>query len=67
MLRIWLPDPKATIKIDQAVVRWVRGHEFGVQIVALSNEADVRLAEYIGRVLLQQIGKSCHEWVQTNG
>ena len=54
MVRIWIPDQKEMIDIDQAVVRWVRGHEFGVQIVALSNKADFRLADYIERILLQQ-------------
>jgi hypothetical protein len=54
MVRIWLPDQKETIDIDQAVVRWVRGNEFGVQIVALSNEADFRLSVYVERVLQQQ-------------
>jgi hypothetical protein len=54
MVRIWLPDQKETIDIDQAVVRWVQGHEFGVQIVALSSEADFRLAGYIERVLLHR-------------
>lgn len=66
MVRIWLPDQKETIDIDRAVVRWVREHEFGVQIIALSNEADFRLAAYIERVLLRQTRMPWRELVPTN-
>lgn len=55
MVRIWLPDQQDSIDIDQAVVRWVRGQEFGVQFVALSNEADFRLATHIEQRLHRQI------------
>ena len=47
MLRLWLPNGEGSIDIDQAVVRWTTQHEFGVQIVALSNEADLRLALHV--------------------
>ena len=53
MVRLWLPDQKDSIDIDQAVVRWVRGQEFGVQFVSLSNGADFRLATHIEHLLQQ--------------
>jgi hypothetical protein len=51
MVRLWLPDQDNSIDIDQAVVRWVNGREFGVQIVALANEADLRIANHVEQVL----------------
>jgi hypothetical protein len=66
MVWIWLPDQKETIDIDQAVVRWVREQECGVQIIALSHEADFRLAAYIERVLLRQTRMPWPELVPTN-
>lgn len=54
MLRLWLPGQQESLDVDQAIVRWVRGKEFGVQFVSLSNEADFRLAAHIERVLQQQ-------------
>ncbi|HSA62947.1 MAG TPA: PilZ domain-containing protein [Nitrospiraceae bacterium] len=53
MVRLWLPNQPGSIDIDQAVVRWVNEHEFGVQIVALSNEADLRLAIHVEQALQQ--------------
>ncbi len=51
MVRLWLPNQEASLDIDQAVVRWVRGREFGVQIVTLSNEVDLRLARHVEQTL----------------
>lgn len=51
MVRLWLPNENGSIDIDQAVVRWVNEREFGVQIVALSNEADLRLASHVEQTL----------------
>ena len=51
MVRLWLPDQAGSIDIDQAVVRWVNACEFGVQIVSLSNEADLRLANHVEQIL----------------
>jgi hypothetical protein len=47
MLRVWLSGGDGSIDIDQAVVRWVNEQEFGVQIIALSNESDLRLALHV--------------------
>ncbi len=54
MVRLWLPDHEGSIDIDQAVVRWVNEREFGVQIIALPNEADLLLANYVERALQQE-------------
>jgi PilZ domain len=54
MVRLWLPDEESSIDIDQAVVRWVNGREFGIQIIALSNEVDLRLASHVEQVLQQK-------------
>lgn len=54
MVRLWLPDQQGHLDIDQAVVRWVRGQEFGVQFVILSSEADFRLTTHIEQLLRQQ-------------
>jgi hypothetical protein len=55
MLRLWLPDQEGYIDIDQAVVRWVNEREFGVQIIALPNEADLRLANHVERALQRKV------------
>lgn len=50
-VRLWLSGQERSIDIDQAVVRWVNEREFGVQIVALSNEADLRIASHVEQML----------------
>ena len=55
MVRLWLTGQQESLDVDQAMVRWVRGQEFGVQFVSLSNEADFRLAVHIERILQQQL------------
>ena len=54
IVRLWLPGHEGSIDIDQAVVRWVNDREFGVQIIALPNEADLRLANYVEQALQQE-------------
>ena len=46
-MRVQLPHGSGSIEIDQAVVRWRTEREFGVQIIALSNESDLRLARHV--------------------
>lgn len=46
-IRVQLPNGGGSIEIDQAVVRWKTEREFGVQIIALSNESDLRLARHV--------------------
>ncbi|MCP9450128.1 MAG: PilZ domain-containing protein [Nitrospira sp.] len=45
-VRVWLPDG-TVLDIDRAVVRWSSETQCGLQIIALSNEADFRLARHI--------------------
>lgn len=46
-MRVQLPNGGGSIEIEQAVVRWKTEQEVGVQIVALSNESDLRLARHV--------------------
>lgn len=46
-MQVQLPNGEGIIEIDQAVVRWKTEREFGVQIIALSNESDLRLARHV--------------------
>jgi hypothetical protein len=52
-IQLWLPNGEGTVDIDQAVVRWMTEREFGVQIVSISNEADLRLALHVEHRLQQ--------------
>lgn len=56
MIRVWLPGVSAPIDIDQAMVRWNRGYEFGVEIQSISNGSEFRLAGFIERTLQLLIG-----------
>lgn len=56
MIRVWLPGVSAPIDIDQAMVRWDRGNEFGVEIQSISNGSDFQLAGFIERTLQSLIG-----------
>ena len=46
-LRVWLPNGEGSIDINQAVVQWKTEREFGVQIIALTNDSDLRLAHHV--------------------
>ena len=56
MIRVWLPGVSTPIDIDQALVRWDRGNEFGVEIQSISNGSDFQLAGFIERTLQSSIG-----------
>jgi len=56
MIRVWLPGISTPIDIDQAMVRWDRGNEFGVEIQSISNGSDFQLAEFIERTLQSSTG-----------
>jgi hypothetical protein len=40
-LRVTLPNQPITIHVEAATVQWVRGREFGIQVVSRSSEGDV--------------------------
>lgn len=52
-IQLWLPNGEGMVDIDKAVVRWRTEREFGVQIVSISNEADLRLAHHVEHRLQQ--------------
>lgn len=56
MIRVWLPGISTPIDIDQAMVRWDRGNEFGVEIQSISNGSDFQLAGFIERTLQSSTG-----------
>ncbi len=56
MLRVWLPGVSTPIDIDQAMIRWDQGSEFGVEIISISSGADFQLAGFIGRTLQWSAG-----------
>lgn len=70
-LRVQLPNGGGSIEIDKAVVRWKTEHEFGVQIIALSNESDLRLARHVEHQLQHTMAHNlpvhAHEHVGAGG
>ena len=40
-LRVTLPNQPIPIQVDAAMVQWVRGREFGVQVVSTNSKDDV--------------------------
>ncbi len=46
-LSINVPEPKMVIEIDQAVVRWVIGQEFGLEFTSIDPEQFERLTKVI--------------------
>ncbi len=46
-LSIDVPEPKTVIEIDQAVVRWVTGQEFGLEFASIAPEQFERLTKII--------------------
>ena len=47
MLRLFLPDQISVIEVDCATVQWLRGQEFGLQIVTIQPEAEARLTQFV--------------------
>ncbi|MBH0199084.1 MAG: PilZ domain-containing protein [Nitrospira sp.] len=70
-LRVQLPNGGGSIEIDKAVVRWKTEREFGVQIIALSNESDLRLARHVEHQLQHTMAHNlpvhAHEQVGPGG
>ena len=50
-LFVMLPDDKEALLVDQAVVCWSRGHEFGLVIREMKNQDRVRLRYFIAELL----------------
>jgi hypothetical protein len=50
-LFVMLPDEKEALLVDQAVVCWSRGHEFGLVIGEMKDQDRVRLRDFITELL----------------
>ena len=50
-LFVMLPDNKQAVVVDQAVVCWSRGHEFGLVIRRIKDQDMVRLRDFIADLL----------------
>ncbi len=50
-LGIDLPDEKTPLEIEQAVVQWVSGQDFGVHIKKIRRSTAIKLERVIGRHL----------------
>jgi hypothetical protein len=49
-VRLMLPDDLPTLTVESCIVRWSRGHEFGVQFLELREEECARLSRFVGKV-----------------
>lgn len=54
-LSIVVPEPEAAIEVDQAVVRWASGQEFGVEFASITPEQFEKLTQ-----VLQQLPNVPH-------
>ncbi len=50
-LRMELPDERVPLEIEQAVVQWVDGRDFGIYIKKIRRSAAIKLERLIGRHL----------------
>ncbi len=46
-LQISLPGQEATLKVDQAAVRWARKEEFGLEFISMRPEEEERLRDVV--------------------
>lgn len=49
-VRLILPDDLPPLTVESCIVRWSRGHEFGVQFLDPREEDRARLARFIGTI-----------------
>ena len=49
-LRMALPHPHSPIKIDQAVVRWAKDREFGLELLQMRPTEQERLRQFLARL-----------------
>lgn len=47
MVRILCSGPHQDITIDEAVVRWTDGQEFGMEVTHISPDSAARLSDYL--------------------
>ncbi|MEC4668208.1 MAG: PilZ domain-containing protein [Nitrospirota bacterium] len=53
-LRIALPDQEIPLEVDQAVVRWSTGHEFGLEFLSMQPDAQERLNRFLSTLETSQ-------------
>jgi hypothetical protein len=46
-VRIHCSDPAQNITIEEAVVRWTDGQEFGMEVTRISPDSAARLSDYL--------------------
>jgi hypothetical protein len=49
-VQLMLPDDLPALTVETCVVRWSRGHEFGVQFLELREEDHARLSRFVGKM-----------------
>ena len=49
-LRLHVPGEESPIRIDQAAVRWTRGHELGVGFITVTSPHKERLGQLLARL-----------------
>ena len=47
-LQVSLPGHDSPLKLDQAVVRWAKEHEFGLEFISMRPEEEQRLRDVVG-------------------
>lgn len=50
-LRLFLPDQDRAIEVDRATVQWLRGEEFGLQIVTIQPEEEARISQFVASLV----------------
>ncbi len=52
-LQVDLPGHESPLKLDQAVVRWVKEHEFGLEFISMWPEEQARLRHFVSTLETQ--------------
>ncbi len=50
-LAVWLPGDNFPVKVEKAIVRWVKGHTFGIRIIAIQPAEAARLRRFVALLL----------------
>ena len=66
-LRLFLPGEPEPLQIDQAIVQWVQGLEFGVKFDTLPGKVLDRIEQIIARFVQKQYGSSSRGSLKKTG
>jgi hypothetical protein len=58
ILRVYLPGEREPLRIDQAIVQWVKGLEFGVEFDSLPRHAMTRIEQTVSTLVQQRHGSA---------